>query len=216
MAEDIRQMMSVTGIPAFEKNYEKPDVILVDSQYCSMGRMIAIQACRNTEYKYYDGASLLELIPETDITEDLINRFENLLRTPDIDASISENPLFTEIIDGFSLAVQRAASEGRCLIHDIATQQMIRSLNLSCIRVMIRNSGTHTKCIRASRSPLYRQIQDEQLLMQYIQEEDRIRRNRKILFGEDTWNRNDSYDLIIDSETMSRDFSAHLLHQLMI
>lgn len=52
--------------------------------------------------------------------------------------------------------------------------------------------------------------------MQYIQEEDRIRRNRKILFGEDTWNRNDSYDLIIDSETMSRDFSAHLLHQLMI
>ena len=42
MAEDIRNTIQTTGIQAFEKKYENPDVILVDSQYCSMGRMIAV------------------------------------------------------------------------------------------------------------------------------------------------------------------------------
>lgn len=68
MAEDIRNMIQTTGIQAFEKKYENPDVILVDSQYCSMGRMIAVKACENTEYTYYDSVLLLELAKDTGIT----------------------------------------------------------------------------------------------------------------------------------------------------
>ena len=216
MAEDIRNTIQTAGIQAFEKKYENPDVILVDSQYCSMGRMIAVKACENTEYTYYDSVLLLELVKDTGITISDVEQFEKQLRSKTADLSEMDSELFKKIQNAFILAISRATTKGKCLIHDRATVRMIQDLNLSCISVMIRNSGTHTKCIRASKSPLYQTITDEDTLMTCIQEEDHIRRNWKKLCGEDTWNISTSYDLILDSEVFTRDFSAQILHQLMI
>ena len=87
MAEDIRNTIQTTGIQAFEKKYENPDVILVDSQYCSMGRMIAVKACENTEYTYYDSVLLLELVKDTGITISDVEQFEKQLRSKTADLS---------------------------------------------------------------------------------------------------------------------------------
>lgn len=216
MTEDIRKMKQTTGIPAFEKNYKKPDVILVDSQYCSMGRMIAVKACENTEYTYYDSVLLLELAKDTGITVNDVEQIEKQLRSKNVDLSTIDPKQLQKIQDAFMIAIKRATDQGKCLIHDRATVRMIQDLNLSCITVMIRNSGIHTRCIRASKSPLYETVKDEETLMTCIQEEDHIRRNWKKLCGEDTWNRSASYDLILDSEVFTRDFSAQILHQLII
>ena len=40
MAEDIRTMADTTGVAAFHHQFEKPYCVLLDSEYCSMGRMI--------------------------------------------------------------------------------------------------------------------------------------------------------------------------------
>ena len=187
MIEDIRKMPETKGIAAFERKWEKPHVILVDSQYCSMGRMIAINACKDTDYTYYDSVLLLESVSDTDITMQDVQQFEQKLRKADIDLSLQKDIQFLKIKDAFATAITKAVGNGRCLIHD-----------------------------RASRSPLYQNISDENLLIRYIEEEDHIRRNYKKLCGEDTWNISTSYDLILDSEVFTRDFSAKILHQLMI
>lgn len=216
MIEDIRKMPETKGIAAFERKWEKPHVILVDSQYCSMGRMIAINACKDTDYTYYDSVLLLESVSDTDITMQDVQQFEQKLRKADIDLSLQKDIQFLKIKDAFATAITKAVGNGRCLIHDRASKGLIESLGVSFVSVMIRNSGTHTKCIRASRSPLYQNISDENLLIRYIEEEDHIRRNYKKLCGEDTWNQSSCYDLIIDSETLSKDLSSTILHQLMI
>ena len=45
MAEDIRMMKDLQHVEAFEKEYQRPDCIVLDSSYSSMGRMIAMKAC---------------------------------------------------------------------------------------------------------------------------------------------------------------------------
>ena len=54
MAEDIRTMTNPDGITEFERGYEVPDCVVLDSTYCSMGRMVANRACKAAGWNYFD------------------------------------------------------------------------------------------------------------------------------------------------------------------
>ena len=54
MAEDVRTAKSTAGVKEFEAVYDRPHCIVLDSAYCSMGRMIGFKACQIAGYEYYD------------------------------------------------------------------------------------------------------------------------------------------------------------------
>ena len=62
---DVRKVLDqIKGQEVFEKNMKRPDCVILDSEYCSMGRMVAVKACEGTAYTYYDASLLLDLLPE--------------------------------------------------------------------------------------------------------------------------------------------------------
>ena len=83
MAEDVRSAKSTAGVKEFEAVYDRPHCIVLDSAYCSMGRMIGFKACQIGGYEYYDAVILLELVPECGVTSDDVAAFEKKLRTGD-------------------------------------------------------------------------------------------------------------------------------------
>ena len=80
MAEDIRTMKDVSNLKEFHAEYELPDCVVLDSAYCSMGRMIGYKACQISGYTYYDAVLLLELVPQYGVTKDDVDRYEQKLR----------------------------------------------------------------------------------------------------------------------------------------
>jgi hypothetical protein len=44
MAEDMSKALSTEGMTEFERGYAVPDCVVLDSAYCSMGRMVAVRA----------------------------------------------------------------------------------------------------------------------------------------------------------------------------
>ena len=80
MAEDIRTMKDTSDVKEFQVKYELPDCVVLDSGYCSMGRMIAYEACKRSGYTYYDAVMLLELVPQYGLSKDQVDVYERKLR----------------------------------------------------------------------------------------------------------------------------------------
>ena len=126
MAEDVRNVGSTKGIKEFESVYEKPYCVVLDSAYCSMGRMIGYKACEEAGYAYYDAAILLELVPEYGITEDDVDVYEQKLRNGALSAEeLKNDPEYRRLAEIFDKAVDIALSKGPCLIHDRITKEGI-------------------------------------------------------------------------------------------
>lgn len=158
MAEDIRKMENTQGIMVFEKRYQKPYCIIMDSEYCSMGRMIAIAACKQQGYTYHDTISLLKLV-EDRLSLVELEKFEAQLRPKRLtQEQVLLMPELPKIKEVFDLAIKSALAQGPCLIHERANEQLIASLGYRCLRVMIYASDMTNKLIRARLSPLYQQV----------------------------------------------------------
>ncbi len=216
MAEDIRNMKSVAGVKEFEKQYKLPDCVLLDSEYCSMGRMIGNKACNISGYTYYDAVILLELVPEENVTIEEVKAFEKKLRRADITKEeIVNDPDYGRITHAFDVAIDRALSKGKCLIHDRATREMIEARGYSCVTVLMYNDNIPSKIVRARVSPLYEGETDDQKVIAGIQEEDNIRINYHKAHSDTAWGDKYIYDLCINSEALGLDYSATLLSMLM-
>lgn len=215
MAEDIRNMASTVGKKEFEKQYQRPDCILLDSQYCSMGRMIGMQACQMTGYEYYDAVILLELIEHKDITIEDVLSYEKKLRFEKIPREqIVNDPMFQKISGYILEAVKIAVSKSACLIHDWGDESILNSLGKTYIKVLTYADDMQTKIERAKLSPLY-QNEPVENLPDRIREEDMVRYNLHHARYDTEWADRDSYDICINSETFGKEFSAQILASLM-
>ena len=216
MAEDIRNMKSIAGIREFEKKFEVPDCILLDSEYCSMGRMIGHKACEISGYTYYDAVILLEMVEEEGVTVEDVLAFEKKLRKADITREeISNDSAYERIAHAFDKAVDKALAKGKCLIHDRATREMIEAKGYSCICVLTYNDNIPSKIIRAKASSLYQDLREDEEVIAMIHEEDNIRINYHKAHSDTVWGDKYIYDLCINSEALGLEYSAILLSQLM-
>lgn len=216
MAEDIRSVKSVAGIREFEKQYELPDCVLLDSEYCSMGRMIANKACGISGYTYYDAVLLLELVPEEGLNADDVREYEKKLRRDDITKEeIVNDPEYQRIAKVFDKAIDIALKKGKCLIHDRATQEMIEEKGYTCVTAITYNSVMPSKIVRAKISVLYKDLENDEDVIRAIHEEDNIRRNYHKAHSDTEWGDKYIYDLCINSETLGLDYSAQMLAGLM-
>jgi hypothetical protein len=215
MAEDIRNMASTAGKKEFEKKYAKPYCIVLDSEYCSMGRMIGMIACRETGYTYYDAMILLEENPQTGITLAEVEAFEKGYRSKELSKEeLCSDPEYQRIDAAFDQAIDAALAKGPCLIHDRAVKEMIEAKGYSCISVLTYADNMEAKIARAKLSPLYKDLDAEEIPAK-IQEEDNIRINYHKAHSQTAWGDKQTYDLLINAETFGRDQAAVILESVM-
>ena len=216
MAEDIRTMTNPAGVAEFERGYEVPDCVVLDSAYCSMGRMVAMRACERAGWAYHDSVTLLELVPEYGVDLAEVEAFERGLAEGFDAAAVRGSEAFQRISGAFALAVERALASGPCLIHDRATKQAVRGLGYRCASAMTYASDAPAKRVRASYSPLYAGLETDAELDAAIEAEDAVRRAWHALHSDTTrWGEPATYDLMLSTDLIGRDFAAELLARLM-
>ncbi len=218
MAEDIRKMASTEGIAEFERGFERPDCVVLDSAYCSMGHMIALRACDSAGWAMHDSNTLLELVPECGVSMDDVETFEK--RAAALEGAellaLRESEEYLRISGAFKLAAERALAEGPCLIHDRVTKAFVESLGKTCASAMTYATARPAMRVRAQYSPIYAQLSDPDELDAAIAYEDTRRRNWHALGIDATrWGEPATYDLMINTDFVGRDFAARLLAQLM-
>ncbi len=216
MTEDIRTMVPQTGVREFEKKYEKPWCVVLDSEYCSMGRMIGSRACREAGCHYYDSVILLELVPECGVSMEDVAAFENKLRKKELSRQeIISDPEYIRINTAFEKAIDLALKQGPCLIHDRTTKEEIERKGYTAVSVLVYATDPDAKLVRAKVSPLYKDITDSEELAEKIREETRIRMNYHHAHSDTVWGDRNTYDICLNSENLGRDFSAQILAGLM-
>jgi len=218
MAEDVRKALDTTGMPEFERAYTVPDCVVLDSAYCSMGRMVAVRACKRAGWNYFDSPSLLELVPECGVSADDVDAFERQLDTGYADLDIiQETDEYKRIDAAFHLAVERALAQGPCLIHDRVDKATVEAMGKTCTSAQCYCFDAPAMRVRAQISPLYARLTDPDELDAAIEREDNIRRAWHDLHSDETsWGDPETYDLMINTDIIGRDFAAELLAQLMI
>lgn len=217
MAEDIHKIANPEGIVEFERGYVVPDCVVLDSAYCSMGRMVALRACDAAGWTMHDSNTLLALVPECGVTMDDVEAFENEATAEGADlAALRESDEYKRISGAFRLAAERALNQGSCLIHDRVTKAFVESLGKTCVSVMTYASDRPAMRVRAQYSPVYAHLTDPDELDAAIAHEDARRRTWHALDSDDTrWGDPATYDLMLCTDTIGRDFAAELLARLM-
>ena len=216
MAEDIRTMTNPKGIEEFDRTYAVPDCVVLDSAYCSMGRMVALRACEAAGWTMHDSNTLLALVPESGVTMDDVEAFEDrAVASADL-LALRDDEECQRITDAFRLAAVRALEAGPCLIHDRVTKDFVEGLGKSCASAFTYACDAPAKRVRAHYSPLYAHLAtDDELDGAIVHEDDRRRAWHAL--GSDTtrWADSATYDLMINTDVIGRDLAAELLARLM-
>ncbi|MBR3365390.1 MAG: hypothetical protein IKG53_11010 [Solobacterium sp.] len=216
MAEDIRKVKDVSGIKEFNAVYQLPDCVVLDSAYCSMGRMIGFKACQISGYTYYDANMLLELVPQYGVSKDDVDLYEQKLRTRSFTVEeLQADEEFVRLSKIFDEAVDIALSKGRCLIHDRVSKEEVLAKGYSCVSAMTYATDIKAKIVKARTSPIYENVKDDSAVIAGIAEEDMIRRNWKRGHSKYEWGCLETYDMALNSDAFGRDFTAELLASLM-
>ena len=218
MAEDMRKTLSTEGMSEFERGYVVPDCVVLDSAYCSMGRMIAVRACKAAGWTYHDTMTLLDLVPECGVTADDVDAFEAKSAAPDANLDeLRASDEYQRITGAYRLAAERALAQGPCLIHDRVSKAFVESLGKTCASAMTYASDQPAMRVRAKVSPLYAQLTSDAELDAAIAYENAHRRSWHALADDGTtWGEPATYDLMINTDLIGRDFAAQLLAQLML
>ncbi len=216
MAEDIRNMKDVSNVKEFNVQYDAPDCIVLDSAYCSMGRMIGYKACQLGGYTFYDAVVLLELVPEYGITKDDVDIYEKKLRERlYTKEEMQADEEYIKLSKIFDEAVDIALSKGKCLIHDRMAKEEILAKGYSCVSAMTYATDDDAKIVRAKASPFYEKMEDPKAILACIDEEDRIRKNWKVGRSDNEWGKLETYDMALNSDAFGLDYTAQLLAKLM-
>lgn len=218
MAESMSSTLSTKGMSEFERDYVVPDCVVLDSAYCSMGRMIALRACKAAGWTYHDTVTLLDLVPECGVTADDVDAFEAKSAAPDANLNeLRSSDEYQRILAAYRLAAERALAEGPCLIHDRVGKAFVQSLGKTCASAMTYASDRPAMRVRAKVSPLYTDLTDDDELDAAIAYENAHRRSWHALADDGTtWGEPETYDLMINTDLIGRDFAAQILAQLMV
>ena len=87
MRDDVHSKEFWDGVEkkaTFQKQFKRPDCIILDSEYCSMGRMIAVKACESSGYAYYDAEKLMSLLKPEE--RELVAQYDKVLENTELTA----------------------------------------------------------------------------------------------------------------------------------
>lgn len=217
MVEDVKEFWNqVNGKKGFEKKFVKPDCIVLDSEYCSMGRMIALKACEKSGYTYYDAGILLDVLREQELKKQDILTYDMVLaETEKNPRELSEDIEFKTISDQYNEAIKLALSKGPCLIHERGIKEMIEAQGYSCMSVFMYATNQESKRERAKISPLYVNLNTAEELDEAIKKEDKKRSMYHNALSNFSWGEKETYDVCLNTEYLGIDESIHIMLSFM-
>lgn len=180
MAENIKDpevMRRASELSSFLVNYEKCDCILVDSNFCAMGRMIAVEACENSKYTYYDGYELLKLMELSDEEIKKITSFDEVLDTyTGSIKDLRDSERFKYVVSMYNKAIKKALEKGPALIHERGVRSYIKELGYSVMSIILYTSNVEYRRQRALVSAYCKKLVDEGMSVdEAIRRQDRRR-----------------------------------------
>ncbi len=216
MAEDIRNMDSTVGKKSFEVQYQAPQCFVLDSAYCSMGRMIGYKACEESGYTYYDAVTLLERANNCGMTKEDVDRIEQKYRKRIYTREeMQKDTELVKMMEIFSNLVREVLAEGPCLIHDRTVKEFVETQGYSCISVFTTTDNEDYQVERAQTSPLYKNIENHEEVLSKIEEENYIRTNIHHYMSDTSWGSTKTYDLVLNGDQLGRDYCAKILAHVM-
>lgn len=209
-------MDQIKGQEVFEKNIKRPDCVILDSEYCSMGRMVAVKACEGTAYTYYDASLLLDLLPEEREQKEKILEYDAVLAGWKGTAQeLAEDPEFQRISGIYRKAVKAALEKGPCLIHERGIREDVEAMGYSCLSAITYGTVQENKRIRARVTPDYADLETDGELDQIIAAEDKKRRLYHDGLSRKPWGAKETYDLCVNTEILGKEMGIRLLRLLL-
>lgn len=191
-------------------------IVVMDSEYCSMGRWISIIVGTQTGLKLYEGRELCQLAGESWLTIDYLNDFDERIAERD-PAELASDPEFIRVHTALSRAIRMAADQGPCFIHERAASAVLANRD-DLLRVMLYCTCLEDKFPRAEFDPHFPELvgATSEQLTAHIERQDRIRavyHDAALGGGADTvtWGAKEGYDLCLNSATISREKCAEVI-----
>lgn len=199
---------------AFQKRFDRPDCIVLDSEYCSMGRMIAVKACERGGYTYYDAEKLMSLLEPEE--RELVARYDKVLGDTEItEEDLKKDSDFERVSRLYQQAIGQALKDGPCLIHECGIKERIEPEGFQCVSVLFYAMDQQEKRERARTAAIYKDLETAEELDKAIEREDHRRRIYHNALSERPWGRKVAYDLCLNTDVLGRKKSAELLEALM-
>lgn len=180
--------------------------LFIDSEYCSMGRLISLIVADAMGMKLYEAKDLLEFVEEEWLTEAYLNDFDE--RIADMTSEeLKEDTEFIKVHNIISNVIIKVVEKGSCIIHERAAADIVKD-KIEFMNVMMYNSGTTTKVERAR---LQFDSQSDAEVYALIKREDKKRYVYHNAVSNSPWGEKETYDLCLDSEKLGREKYAEIL-----
>lgn len=198
----------------FQKRFEKPYCIVLDSEFCSMGRMIAMQACESNGYAYYDAEKLMGLLEKKQ--KEQVLEYDKVLFDMALEVDDLKNDQnFKCISEVYQQAIRIALNKEPCLIHECGIKELIEADGYTCSSVLFYAMDQQEKRERAKTTASYKNLKTAEELDKAIEKEDHRRKIYHNTLSEKPWGKKEAYDLCLNTDALSRKKSAELLGTLM-
>ncbi len=185
-------------------------MIVMDSEYCSMGRWISVIAGHHLKMKLYEGKDLIKLADEPWLTEKYLQDFDERIADMTLEEVMADGEI-QKVHAALSKAILKAADLGPCIIHERAASEILKDRQ-DCLKVLLYNTHMEHRIPRALADKTYDlQGKNHDELVAFIHREDHKRKVYHDAVASNKWGDKESYDLCLDSDILSREKCAEIL-----
>jgi len=186
-------------------------IVVMDSEYCSMGRWISIIVGDSTGLKLYEGRDLCALANEDWLTPAYLDDFDARLVGCD-PSEVAVDPEFQRVHEALSRAIRKAAEAGPCFIHERAASTILADRD-DLLRVMLYGSNVEDKYPRVIIDPTVDLGEDA--TREQLDAELRAQDQRRSVYHDAVatipWGDKRGYDLCLDSSALGREKCAEMI-----
>lgn len=188
--------------------------LLIDSEYCSMGRWISVIVGNALGLKLYEGKDLIKLANEKWLDEEYLKDFDTRLTTMTLD-DVKQSPEVKKVHQTLIKAINKAVELGPCIIHERGASEILKDRN-DCLRVLLYNTSVEHKIPRAIADKTY-SLEDltNQEIRDFMVKEDYKRSVYHDAVCTTKWGQKESYDICLDSDLLGREKCAEILIEAM-
>ena len=184
--------------------------MVIDSEYCSMGRWISVIVAESLKMKLYEGKDLIKLVDQDWLSEEDLEIFDNNLRNKTVEELLKDEH-FHKITTLINKGIEKAISLGPCIIHERAAYLVLKD-KVDYVSVLLFNRNKLSKLPRAINDKSYDlQGKSNEYVYNFMDLEDNKRRVYRNALTNEKWGERDSYDICLDSDKLSREKCAEIL-----
>lgn len=185
-------------------------IIVMDSEYCSMGRWISLIAGHHLQMKLYEGKDLIQLADEKWLTEKYLQEFDERIADMTLQEVIDDGEI-QKVHRALSKAILKAIELGPCIIHERAASEILKDRQ-DCLKVLLYNTHMEHRVPRALGDKTYNlENKTHAEVIDFIHREDHKRQVYHDAVSINKWGDKEAYDLCLDSDILSREKCAEIL-----